>query len=80
MKIMTELDEKFIKEALSLPSNLRTELIEKLIRSLNVPINDEIDKIWAKEAENRVSEVKSGDITLVSGDKVFKDINDRFEK
>ena len=67
---MTELTEKLLQEALSLPSDLRTVLIEKLIQSLNVPIQEEIDELWAKEAEKRVSEIDSGKVKPIAGEKV----------
>lgn len=77
---MDELNDKLIQDVLSLPSHLRTVLIDKLIRSLNVPIQKEIDEIWALEAEKRVSDVNSGKVKSVSGKQVFKEIRSRFEK
>ncbi|MHA1255533.1 MAG: addiction module protein [Promethearchaeota archaeon] len=77
---MDELNDKLIQDVLSLPSHLRTVLIDKLIRSLNVPIQKEIDEIWALEAEKRVSDVNSGKVKSVSGKQVFKEIRTRFEK
>ena len=76
---MTELTEKLLQEALSLPSDLRTVLIEKLIQSLNVPIQEEIDELWAKEAEKRVSEIDSGKVKPIAGEKVFEEIRNRFD-
>lgn len=77
---MTELNEKLLQEALSLPSHLRTMLIEELIRSLNIPIQEDIDELWAKESERRISEIESGKVKSISGEKVFKDIQSRFGK
>lgn len=80
MKNMNELNDKLFQDVLSLPSHLRTILIDELIKSLNVPIIKEIDELWAKEAENRISEVNSGKIKSISGDKVTKEIQSRFKK
>ena len=77
---MTELNEKLLQEALSLPSHLRTILIDKLIESLNIPIQKDIDKLWAEEAERRISEIDSGKVKSIPGEKVFKDIRNRFGK
>lgn len=77
---MDELNDKLLQDVLSLPSHLRTVLIDKLIRSLNVPIQKEIDDIWAQEAEKRVSDVNSGKVKSVSGEQVFEEIRTRFEK
>ncbi len=77
---MTELNEKFLHEVLSLPSDLRTKLIDKLIESLNIPIQKEIDNIWGEESERRVSDIESGKIKSLSGENVFKEIRSRFKK
>ena len=63
-------------EAISLPIEIRMQLVEKLLRSLN-PTQKEIDKLWAKEAEKRVEEIKSGKVKTIPGEKVFKKIRDR---
>jgi putative addiction module component (TIGR02574 family) len=60
-------------EAISLPLEIRTKLVEKLLLSLN-PSQKEIDKLWAKEAEKRVEEIRSGKVKTISGEKVFKKI------
>ncbi len=77
---MNELNEKSLQDALSLPSNLRTKLVDKLIESLNVPIKKEIDDLWAEEAEKRISDIDSGKVKRISGEKVFKEIQSRFKK
>ena len=77
---MNELNEKLLQEILSLPSHLRTILIDKLIESLNVPIQKEIDDLWAEEAEKRISDINSGKVQSISGEKVFEDIRSRFIK
>lgn len=63
-------------EAISLPIEIRMQLVEKLLRSLN-PTQKEIDKLWAKEAERRIEEIKSGKVKTIPGEKVFKRIRDR---
>ena len=75
---MNDITDKLFQEALSLPSHLRSVLIDKLIESLNVPIDKEIDESWSMEAEKRVDEVNSGKIKSIPGEKVIKDIHDRF--
>ena len=75
---MNEITDKLLQEALSLPSHLRSALIDKLIESLNVPIDKEIDDLWSMEAEKRVDEVNSSKIKSIPGEKVIKDIHDRF--
>jgi hypothetical protein len=43
--------EKVFNEALSLPVDARIDLIEKLFLNLNLPTQGEVDRHWAKEAE-----------------------------
>jgi putative addiction module component (TIGR02574 family) len=63
-------------EAISMPIEIRMQLVEKLLRSLN-PTQMEIDKLWAKEAERRIEEIKGGKVKTIPGEKVFKRIRDR---
>ena len=63
-------------EASSLPIEMRMQLVERLLRSLN-PVQKEIDKLWAKEAEKRVEEIRSGKVKTIQGEKVFKKIRNR---
>ncbi len=60
-------------EAVSLPVEIRAQLVDKLLRSLH-PIQREIDELWAAEAEKRVEEIKSGKVKTIPGDEVFKKI------
>jgi putative addiction module component (TIGR02574 family) len=73
-------NDKVIKEALSLPAEVRLSLIEKLLTSLNLPIDEEIDRLWAKEAERRVSQIKAGEVKLVAGEEVFSKIRAKHGK
>ena len=70
---------KFISEAEFLPIDLKTQLIDKLLNSLS-PSNKEIDELWAKVAEERVDEIKSGKDKTIPGEEVFKEIQERFIK
>jgi putative addiction module component (TIGR02574 family) len=77
VQIMTALAQKFADEALLLPREERAELVEKLLQSLNVPTQKEIDRLWEKEAEKRVREYEEGKIKAIGGEQVFKEIKDR---
>ncbi|MDP2681339.1 MAG: addiction module protein [Deltaproteobacteria bacterium] len=65
--------EELFDEAVSLPVEIRAQLVDKLLRSLH-PVQKEIDKLWAAEAEKRVEEIKSGKVKTIPGDEVFKKI------
>jgi len=63
----------------SLPVDIKTTLVEKILNSLH-PSQKEIDALWAKEAEKRVKEIKTGKVKAISGDKVFKEIREKFHQ
>jgi len=63
--------QKVLNEALSLPAEARIDLVEKLLESLNLPTQAEIDQSWAKEAERRVSQIDKGEAQLIPGEEVF---------
>lgn len=77
---MPTTNDRVIDEALSLPSNVRLSLIEKLLTSLNLPIDKEINRLWAEEAECRVSQIEKGKAKLVPGEEVFAKIRAKHEK
>lgn len=70
--------EKIYDEALSLPSDARLHLIERLLASLNLPMQPEIDRLWADEAERRVSQIDEG-MELISGEEVFIKIRNKYQ-
>ena len=40
----------------------------------------EIDLLWAKEAERRVSQIEQGDVELIPGEEVFAKIRRKYRK
>lgn len=63
----------------SLPIDIKTMLIEKILNSLH-PSQKEIETLWTKEAEKRVDEIKAGKVKPIPGDEVFNEIKERFNK
>ena len=72
--------DKVFDDALSLPSDARVVLVERLLESLNLPTQAEIDRLWAEEAERRISEIDQGDVDLIPGDAVFAKIRQKSQK
>ncbi len=68
-----------IKEAMSLPIEDRTMLIDSLIKSLNTTKSDVEDK-WISIAKKRLTEIKASKIKPVPGNIVFNNILERFNK
>jgi putative addiction module component (TIGR02574 family) len=62
-------------EVLKLPSHERARLAEALIASLDE--EDEIAEAWAKEAERRSAELRSGAVQGIPADEVFARIRAR---
>ena len=77
---MTTATDRVFEAALSLPADARLSLVEKLLTSLNLPLDDEIERRWAEEAERRVSQLDAGEANLVAGQGVFSKIRAKHEK
>lgn len=65
--------DELIGEAISLPVEVRVQFIDRLLKSLN-PSQEEVDKLWATEAERRIKEIQSGKVKTIPGEEVFKKI------
>ena len=75
---MPVLAKKVVDEALSLPAEARMSLVETLLASLNLPTQPEIDRLWAEEAERRISQIDKREMKLVPGKKVFSNIRKKY--
>lgn len=76
---MTAKTKELIAMVESLPVDIKTTLVEKILDSLH-PSQKEIDLLWAKEAEKRVKEIKAGKVKTIPGDEVFKEVRERFSR
>lgn len=70
--------ERLVEEALSLPADDRLKLVEKLLTSLNLPISDDVERLWAEEAERRVAQIEKGKARLIPGEEVFARIREKY--
>lgn len=71
---------KVLDEVLQLPVDARVNLVERLLTSLNLPTQPEIDQLWAEEAEKRIAQIDKGEIKLVPGRKVFSNIRKKYRR
>jgi hypothetical protein len=69
--------EKLVSQALSLPSDSRAKLAEKIVESLE---NEEIKKIWLSEAKKRRDEVRSGRVKPIEGEEVLRQVKNLINK
>jgi putative addiction module component (TIGR02574 family) len=71
--------DELMSEAVSLPVEIRVQLVEKLLESLN-PSHKDIDELWATEVERRIAEIDRGEVKTVQGEDVFRKLRDRLKK
>jgi putative addiction module component (TIGR02574 family) len=74
---MTTATAKLADQVLSLPCEDRIYLVDKLLESLNAPSREEIERLWAEEAERRIEELDSGKVEAIPGEQVFAEIRER---
>ena len=70
---------ELIKEATSLPVEERTMIVDSLLKSLNSP-DPKLDLKWAKVAQLRFDDLKSGKVKGIPGNVVFDNIRKKFGK
>ena len=68
--------EQVTQTALSLPSNARAALAERLLQSLDDEEFSDIDEAWIKEAERRYQELRQGKVTGIPAHEVFAQIRE----
>lgn len=72
--------DKIVEGALALPVDARIGLVSRLLSSLNLPTQPEIDRLWAEEAERRVDQIDRGEVKLVPGEQVFEKIRKKYQR
>ena len=68
---------KVVNDTLSLPPRSRAKLAEKLLESLDNPRQQEIDRLWAEEVEDRIDAYEKGSLKTVPGKEVFRRLKPR---
>jgi len=68
--------DQLLSEVESLPLDIKTKLIDKLLLSLN-PTVESIHVLWGKEIDSRLNEIESGNVDLIDGNDVFQKIKDK---
>jgi len=76
---MVALADKLILDALTLPNDVRAEIVDKLLESLNLPLQKDIDRQWSALAEKRLKDITSGRVKTVPGYAVFEKIRNRYK-
>lgn len=66
--------EQLMKEVLSLPSESRAFLAQKLVESLEFDINPIVESVWTVEAKRRREEIRSGTIEPIPGEEALAQV------
>lgn len=72
---MTAQTQQVLEKAIHLPPLERAELVEQILSSFDFPSRDEIDALWAREAEDRIDAYDQGKIKAIPASQVFEKIN-----
>lgn len=70
--------EDLLAEISSLPTEEGAAVADMVLKSLS-PTDDTVDSQWRLVAQQRVKQIKSGQIELIPGEEVFKQIQKRFQ-
>ena len=70
---MTASAEQILNQALGLPPSERARLAERLFSSLDIS-QQELDRLWAEEADSRIDAYERGEVKAIPANKVFKNI------
>jgi len=75
---MLTVADRVVNEVLELPAEVRVSLVNRILTSLNLPTQPEIDRQWAEEAEHRVGQLDRGEVELIPGQVVFERIRRKY--
>lgn len=64
-------NDEIFRAALALPGEERAALADQLLQSLDDHDQHEIDRSWAREAEDRIAAFDRGEIQEIPGEEVF---------
>ena len=66
--------EQIAEEALSLPSEARALLADRLVESLDPAEDGYVRQLWMVEARKRIEDVRSGRVATVAGEDAFAQV------
>ncbi len=72
--------EQIEEEALSLPSEARALLADRLVESLDPAEDGYIHKLWVAEASRRLDDIRSGHVQPIPGDIALAQVRQSLEK
>jgi putative addiction module component (TIGR02574 family) len=72
--------EQIAEEALSLSSDARALLADRLVESLDPAEDEDIRQLWITEACRRLDEVRSGRVQTIPGDVALAQVRQAIKK
>lgn len=69
---MTKPAREVESKALRLSRKERARLAQRLISSLDQEVDADVEKLWLREAERRLGELKSGKVAGIPAEKVIR--------
>lgn len=78
MAQMTLQVSEVLEKALTLSTQERGLLINRLIESLDEgPAEEGVEEAWAEEVKNRVDDIRSGNVKMIPGEQVRRELAKR---
>lgn len=72
--------EQIAEEALSLPSEARALLADRLVESLDPAEDGYVHQLWITEARRRRDDVRSGRVQTIHGDEAMAQVRQEFAR
>lgn len=60
-----------------LPVDVKITLVDKILASIH-PIQKGLEEEWKKEIGERIHELQTGKVQLISGEEVFNEIKEKY--
>jgi hypothetical protein len=70
--------EQITQQALALPVDIRTQLANVLLESLDTSFDKSIQHYWTTEACRRRDEIRNGQVKTIAGDEALKRVRMMF--
>ena len=64
--------DEIARDAMTLPLRDRVKLAQRLVSSLDDPMETDVEALWAAEAERRLEELRTGKVQCVEAADAFR--------
>ena len=67
---------ELLRDALSLPAEARAALVDSLIESLDVEVDDKVEEAWREEIHRRLQQIDGGAVGMIPWDDARRKLRD----